>query len=329
MPGVAGSLANISFGAPTSVTNLAQGPSTYAFYYSVNDTQAGWANLASRAVGGVNSGGWSCRGFNEVVYFLVEKSTTEMYAGFNGGVANNVPGTVVFTYTGGNTAATDIKCYINGKLVSAAVTQDGVGSNPSDASATLYLGVSRVSNADFSLKGDIMVGVLANRVWSDAEAAEFARDPYSVFAGSNPIPAVSYPVNWTGTSSIAFGGSGSLTGSGALHGSATVTFGGSGVTTTIGQLAGTTAIVFSGTADFGDSQIQSAAPAHRDSRTVDVIFFGPVEEAAALTPANYIMNHGAQVISVTKITATWYRLTTTRLVDGQTYSLSSKNIGLT
>lgn len=60
-----------------------------------------------------------------------------------------------------------------------------------------------------------------------------------------------------------------------------------------------------------------------DARTVDIVFAqAPDVIADALDPARYSVDNGLQVTAVERLTATWYRLTTTQQLVGTSYTVT-------
>lgn len=63
-----------------------------------------------------------------------------------------------------------------------------------------------------------------------------------------------------------------------------------------------------------------------DARTVDVTFSEPVVASEALLVANYAINNGLTVESVTQLTADSFRLRTSLQTAGTSYLVTASNI---
>lgn len=63
-----------------------------------------------------------------------------------------------------------------------------------------------------------------------------------------------------------------------------------------------------------------------DTRLIDIAFSELVRDTEALNPANYAINNGLSVSAVTKTGLVNYRLTTSRQVRGQSYTVTASNI---
>lgn len=63
-----------------------------------------------------------------------------------------------------------------------------------------------------------------------------------------------------------------------------------------------------------------------DARTLEVFFNEAVNPGDALNSANYSIDNGLQVVSVTKVTPVQYLITTSKQVEGISYTVTASNI---
>lgn len=239
----------LDFGQHPLAFDLASGPSTYAFYCAI---ESGGAYLASRCNGSYNSGGWGIRGGGVGIYFNSYNVGGRVEAGFSGfnfaGTNGGTPQTIVITYDGSLNYLTGVKCWIDGKPITASAGFNGVSTQVTDVGTNLQIGGhSSAIIADQAMWGTMPVALLAKRAWTDGEVREFNNNPYGVFAGSSAIEVgyepppgpiygtIAAAADLTGTLTAASGGpiegtiaalsglTGTLTGSGALDGSIAAT----------------------------------------------------------------------------------------------------------
>lgn len=78
------------------------------------------------------------------------------------------------------------------------------------------------------------------------------------------------------------------------------------------------------TGDGGGVEVLISRAVH--ARALDVYFTVAVREEGALDPDNYSITSGVEVISVVKITDTQYRLTTTKMDNDVSYTVTTENI---
>lgn len=238
--GSAGS-SELNFGLNTTTNNLGHSPATWAFVATVDaltdvalacqsdsNSVAGWQIGYRAAVGAI--GVEMVRASNNIRQQISEIP------------ASNVPFSFVVTYDGTEFAA-GVKIYLNGVPGTLTGSADGNGGTAPTTTEPLYLGRHRYSNA-IDHNGNIFVALIANRVWTDAEARSFHSNPYQAFV----IPSA--PALRTGVGSgmsanpiaAAFGFTGSLS-SLAAGGTVAATFGLSG-TLSPATMAGSFAATF-------------------------------------------------------------------------------------
>ncbi len=63
-----------------------------------------------------------------------------------------------------------------------------------------------------------------------------------------------------------------------------------------------------------------------DARTIDVVFSEPVNKYDALNETNYSVNNGLTVVSVAQLSASIFRLTTSKQAVGTSYTVTASNI---
>ncbi len=63
-----------------------------------------------------------------------------------------------------------------------------------------------------------------------------------------------------------------------------------------------------------------------DARTIDVVFNEQVNKYDALNETNYTINNGLTVVSVAQLSASIFRLTTSRQAVGTSYTVTASNI---
>lgn len=173
---------DLNFGTVSATAALTAGPSTYAFLATVT-----LPNLCGFAAqnDGVNSNGptvgWQiyCTPSSGLACSF-GRSVTNVQNISNQSLDYGKPAVVVVTFDGANLRSGS-NIYLNGRLCSVTGGTNGSGTATLPSSQNLYLGRRRFDTA-LSHSGDIIVALLANRIWTLGEINEFTKDPFVVFA---------------------------------------------------------------------------------------------------------------------------------------------------
>ncbi len=171
---------------------------TYAATASLHDTQsATWAFLArshspsSTALACQtdvnNDRGWQLGYVNSGLGLSFVRSGSNMRTSVTHPAADTWFSVVAtFRATGSAPLASDVKIYVDG-LDGGATGGDSAGTSGPATSESLYIGRRRW-DTPLSHDGDVALGFIAQRVWSDAEARAWHDNPWQLFeASSNPV----------------------------------------------------------------------------------------------------------------------------------------------
>lgn len=183
----------INFGPYLPTANLHDSPATWAFL--VKDTGAISGTALACHTDANNDRGWSV-GWHDDSSFpglgvVMVRATANLRKVTTTQPADHTSYALVITYEGGNTASS-IRIYLDGRLATMPTGQDGSGSTGVASSESLYLGRRRFDDP-LSSNATVALGLIANRVWSDAEVSDFYLNPWQMFEESRSHGVFSLP----------------------------------------------------------------------------------------------------------------------------------------
>lgn len=283
----------LDFGALTRTNSLHFNPATWAFYYTINSSNFG--GMGSQNDGGAAQG-WQVFTSGGKIALNCTRPGTDLGYISNLTVTANILHALVITYDGSE-LQTGVKIWQDGVLgTPAGGGTDGAGGGAATTTSHLFLGRQNWGNP-LSHNGPILVSLMANRTWSDAEVSQFTNNPYIVFLQDKRLVysfASLASGAIAGTTTIVFGSTAAINGANLATSTPITISTGTSTITGLGSLLGESDVVFSDNATGRASSSGSGAITFTGSGTLTapgaMAATSAISFSGSAAPVSYITN---------------------------------------